>query len=607
MRLLQPAVWFSISVLIFSLASSARGKDAQSLDARRQQLSKLIADEWEYELRESPELATVIGDYRYNDRWSDGSLPHVAQTKKDLQSWLARFEAIDISGFPEQEKLNQSLMVRDLKLRIEGIDLKNYEMPVDQFYGVHLLLPQFVALVPFDSTRHYEDYLARLHKVPQVLDEIIEVLKQGEKDRLMPPRFLLEKTVTQCKSIAEPAGEANAFGQPAAHFADGVPAADRTRLHDAIIAAVDNELRPAYTKLANFLATEYAPKGRTDPGLWALPDGDARYRFRIRQQTTTGMDPEAIHQLGLREVALIEGEQLVIAKKLGFNDLASFRAFVKADPKMFATSREQLLEKYRQYIKQMEPRLPKIFGLLPKTTVEVRPVEEFQEKEAASASYIQGTPDGSRPGIIRVNTGDFAHRSLLNVESTAYHEGIPGHHLQISIAQTLPGLPPFRQQAGYTGYIEGWALYSERLGKDVGFYQDPYSDYGRLSDEMLRAIRLVLDTGVHYKHWTRQQMIDFFHAHSSEDEPDVQAETDRYIAIPAQALAYKLGQLEILKLRARAQAELGSKYDISAFHDEILNGGALPLDVLDARATAWIAAQKSGNARTAPNMPPSSK
>jgi len=607
MRLLQPAVWFSISVLIFSLASSARGKDAQSLDARRQQLSKLIADEWEYELRESPELATVIGDYRYNDRWSDGSLPHVAQTKKDLQSWLARFEAIDISGFPEQEKLNQSLMVRDLKLRIEGIDLKNYEMPVDQFYGVHLLLPQFVALVPFDSTRHYEDYLARLHKVPQVLDEIIEVLKQGEKDRLMPPRFLLEKTVTQCKSIAEPAGEANAFGQPAAHFADGVPAADRTRLHDAIIAAVDNEVRPAYTKLANFLATEYAPKGRTDPGLWALPDGDARYRFRIRQQTTTGMDPEAIHQLGLREVALIEGEQLVIAKKLGFNDLASFRAFVKADPKMFATSREQLLEKYRQYIKQMEPRLPKIFGLLPKTTVEVRPVEEFQEKEAASASYIQGTPDGSRPGIIRVNTGDFAHRSLLNVESTAYHEGIPGHHLQISIAQTLPGLPPFRQQAGYTGYIEGWALYSERLGKDVGFYQDPYSDYGRLSDEMLRAIRLVLDTGVHYKHWTRQQMIDFFHAHSSEDEPDVQAETDRYIAIPAQALAYKLGQLEILKLRARAQAELGSKYDISAFHDEILNGGALPLDVLDARATAWIAAQKSGNARTAPNMPPSSK
>ena len=241
----------------------------------------------------------------------------------------------------------------------------------------------------------------------------------------------------------------------------------------------------------------------------------------------------------------------------------------------------------------MEPDLPKLFALLPKTRVEVQPVQAFREKEAASAEYSQGTPDGSRPGIIYVNTGDYMHRTLVNVESTAYHEGVPGHHMQISIAQTLPGLPAFRQQAGYTGYQEGWALYAERLGKDIGFYQDPYSDYGRLSDEMLRAIRLVLDTGVHYKHWTRQQMIDFFHAHSSEDEPDVQAETDRYIAIPAQALAYKLGQLEILKLRENAKAELGSRFDIRAFHDEILNGGALPLDVLDARVTAWIAAQKS--------------
>jgi uncharacterized protein (DUF885 family) len=596
MRLLQPALWFSISFLIFSLAASAHRDDAQNLDARRQQLNKLIAEQWEYELRESPELATVIGDYRYNDRWSDISLAHVAQTKQDLQKWLARFKAVDTTGFPEQEQLNKSLMVRNLKQNLESIDLKIYEMPVDQFYGVHLELAQFVSYIPTDSTKHFEDYLARLQQVPHLVDDLIEVLKQGERDRLMPPRFLLEKTVTQCKSIAEPAGEASAFGQPVAHFPDAVPEADRRRLHDSIIATVNNEVRPAYTRLANFLATDYAPKGRTDPGLWALPDGDARYRFRIRNQTTTNMDPEAIHQLGLREVSRIEGEQLVIAKKLGFADLAAFRASIKTNPKLFATSRQQLLDKYREYIAQMEPMLPKLFGLLPKTRVEIRPVEEFREKEAASASYQQGTPDGSRPGAVYVNTSDFEHRTLLTVESTAYHEGVPGHHMQIAIAQTLPGLPPFRQQAGYTGYIEGWALYSERLGKDVGFYQDPYSDYGRLSDEMLRAIRLVLDTGVHYKHWTRQQMIDFFHAHSTEDEPSVQAETDRYIAIPAQALAYKLGQLEILKLRDRAQAELGSKYDIRAFHDEILNGGALPLDVLDARVTAWIAAQKPAKA-----------
>ena len=607
MRLLQPAVWFSISVLIFSLASSVPGKDSPSLEARRQQLNKLIAEEWEYELRESPELATVIGDYRYNDRWSDGSLAHVAETKKDLQTWLARFEAVDTTGFPEQEQLNKLLMVRNLKQNIESIGLKTYEMPVDQFYGAHLQLAQFVSYIPADSTKHYEDYLARLHQVPHLVDDLIETLKQGEKDRLMPPRFLLEETITQCRSIAKPAGEDSAFGQPVTHFPDAVPAADRKRLHDAIIAAVDSEVRPSYIKLANLLATEYAPKGRSDPGIWALPDGEALYRFHIRQQTTTDMDPEAIHQLGLREVARIESEQLLIARKLGFMDLAAFRASIKTNPKLFATSRQQLLDKYRQYIAQMEPELPKLFGLLPKTRVEIRPVEEFREKEAASASYQQGTPDGSRPGAVYVNTGDFEHRTFLTIESTAYHEGVPGHHMQIAIAQTLPGLPRFRQQAGYTGYVEGWALYSERLGKDVGFYQDPYSDYGRLSDEMLRAIRLVLDTGVHYKHWTRQQMIDFFHTHSSEDEPSVQAETDRYIAIPAQALAYKLGQLEILKLRDRAQAELGGKYDIRAFHDEILNGGALPLDVLDARVTAWIAAQKSGNAGNSPNALTSSK
>ena len=586
----------ALSLILALTLASVRGADTSSIDARRQQLKQLVAEEWEYELRESPEQATFVGDYRYNDRWSDSSLAHIPQYKQDNQKWLAQFEAVNTAGFPEQEKLNQSLMVRNLKERLEFIDLKTYEMPIDQFNGVHLQLAQFVAAVPLDSTKHYEDYLSRLHQIPKVFADITEVLLQGEKDKLMPPRFLLEKTVVQCKSIAEPAGEANAFGQPVAHFADTVPAADRTRLHDAIVAAVDNEVRPAYSKLANFIATDYAPKGRTEPGLWALPDGDKRYRFAIRQMTTTDMEPEAIHQLGLKEVKHIEDEQLSIAKKLGFADLPSFRASLKTNPKLVATSREQILEKYRLYIGQMEPQLPKLFGLLPKTRVEIRATQEYREKEASGAEYTQGTPDGSRPGVVYVNTGDFEHRTLTDIESTAYHEGVPGHHMQISIAQTLPELPAFRQQAGYTAYIEGWALYAERLGKEIGFYQDPYSDYGRLSDEQLRAIRLVLDTGVHYKHWTRQQMVDFFHAHSSDDEPDLQAETDRYIAYPGQALAYKLGQLDILKLRALAQTELGGKYDVRAFHDEILDGGALPLDVLDARVALWVAAQKSGKA-----------
>ncbi|MGA3293760.1 MAG: DUF885 domain-containing protein [Candidatus Acidiferrales bacterium] len=589
----------ALAAIVLSLVASAALAQAQSLDVRRQQLKQLLADEWEYELRESPELATIIGDYRYNDRWSDISLAHAQWQRQQELDWLAKFQAVDTTGFPEQEKLNQSLMVRNLKDSIKSFDLKNYEMPVDQLDGVQLGLAEFVAEIPFDSTKHYEDYLARLHRIPKLFDDLIAVLRQGEKDKLMPPRFLLEETVTQCKSIAHPAGEASAFGHPVTQFPDAVPGADRKRLHDAIIAAVDNEVRPAYTELADFIAADYAPKGRTEPGIWALPDGDARYRFAIHTLTTTDMDPEAIHQLGLQQVALIESEQLAIAQKLGFSDLKSFRASLKEHPRMVPTSREQVLDTYRHYIEQMEPQLPRLFGLLPKTKLEVRPVEEFREKEAAAAEYHQGTPDGSRPGIVFVNTGDYEHRSLMNAESTSYHEGVPGHHLQISIAQTLPDLPPFRQQAGYTAYVEGWALYSERLGKDIGFYQDPYSDYGRLSDEMLRAIRLVVDTGLHYKHWTRQQVVDYFHEHSSEDEPDLQAETDRYIVSPAQALAYKLGQLEILKLRERAQKELGSRYDIRTFHDEILNGGALPLDVLDARVTAWIASQKAAAQQSA--------
>lgn len=575
---------------------------AQTVDlaGRRQALNQLLDEQWQYTLRESPELATIIGDYRYNDKWSDPSLARVEQQRRDTEAFLKRFEAVDTTGFPEQELLNQQLMVRNLKENLEAISLKLYLMPEDQFGGVHLQLAQFVPNIPFDTAKQYEDYISRLHQVPRLIDQVIEVLQQGKRDKLMPPKFLLEKVVAQVQSIAEPAGEANVFGMPAAKIPAAVSAAGHERLHDALIRAVDTEVRPAYTKLADFIAKEYAPFGRTEPGIWSLPNGDSLYRFLVKQQTTTSMDPETIHELGLREVSRIQAEMLTIAKREGFSDRRSFQESLKTNPKVIPTSREDILNTYRGYIAGMQPELPKLFGLLPKTKVEVRPVQEFREKEAASAEYNQGTPDGSRPGIVYVNTGDFAHRSKLSIESTSYHEAIPGHHMQISIAQTLPGLPPFRQQGNYTAYQEGWALYSEQLGKDIGFYKDPLSDYGRLSDELLRACRLVLDTGVHYKHWTREQMIAYFRENSGEDEPDIQAETDRYIVIPGQALAYKLGQLKISELRSFAEKELGPKYDIRAFHDEILDGGALPLDVLDARTRAWIQAVKAGKAPAHP-------
>ncbi len=587
------------SVTVASMAQAASAAQAvkvapASVATRVAALNALLAEQWQHGLQNSPEFATILGDLRYNDRWSDGSLAHAVAEHKTTADFLKRFQAIDTTGFSDSDKLNQQLMVRQLQDSLKSYDLKLYEMPLDQMSGAHIALAGFVSSIPFNTTKEYDDYLTRLKAVPKAFDQVIEVANQGLADKMMPPKYLLEKVVVQIDGIEKPAGMDSVFAEPLKHFPKSVSAADQKRLHDEILAAIDHDVRPAYTKLGKFVANDYAPFGRSQPGIWDLPNGDAIYRFDVEQMTTTNKTPQQIHELGLAEVKRIEGEMTKIAKAQGFADLASFRESLKTNPATHATSREDILNRYRGYIAGMRPELPKLFGMLPKTEVVVMPVEKFREKEAAAAEYHQGTPDGSRPGQIFVNTGDFANRSVLTIESTAYHEGIPGHHLQISIAQTLPKLPPFRQQAGYTAYIEGWALYAEQLGKEVGFYKNPLSDYGRLSDELLRADRLVLDTGVHYKHWTRQQMVDFFHAHSSEDEPDVQAETDRYITWPGQALAYKMGELKILQLRARAKQELGDKFDIRAFHDEILGGGALPLDVLEARTNAWIADVKAG-------------
>lgn len=582
------------ATLLCALTLPVVAADSPSLTQRENALNDLLAEQWQYQLREAPELATLLGDYRYNDRWSDSSLAHAEVQQHEIENFLTRFEAIDTSGFPERQRLNKVLMIGQLKDALKTHALKLDEMPLDQFNGAQLLYPQFASLVPADTVKHYEDYLTRLKAIPHQFDDLIAVARQGMKDRLMPPKYLLEKVARQCAAIAAPEAADSAFALPLKKFPDSISAADRERLSKAIFAAIDDDVRPAYRKLASFVEKDYAPQGRLQPGLWSLPNGDELYRFAIHIRTTTDMDPEAIHELGLAEVKRIEGEQTAIARQLGYKDLPAFRVALKNDPKTHATSREQILDLYRKYIAQMEPELPKLFGLLPKTKLEVLPVQAYREKEAAGAEYSPGTPDGSRPGKVYVNTSDFAKRSLLTIESTAYHEGVPGHHMQISIAQTLPGLPPFRQNGRYTAYVEGWALYAERLGKEIGFYKDPYSDYGRLSDELLRANRLVLDTGVHYKHWTRQQMVDWFHAHSSDAEPAVQSETDRYIVLPAQALAYKLGQLKILALRAKAKQALGDRFDLRAFHDAVLDGGALPLDVLEQHIDAWIAAAKAG-------------
>jgi uncharacterized protein (DUF885 family) len=571
-------------------APAAKPKD--DLQKRRAALNALLAEQWEYSLSRSPEFASILGDKRWNDKLSDNSQAAIDADIAKSREFLARFEAIDTTGFPEQERLNQELMVRDLRNGIAGAKYKGWLMPVNQMGGIHLSVPQFPAMLSFTTVKDYDDLIARYKQLPRAFDETMDHMRAGMKAGLMPPQFLLAKVATQAEGLAASNPEESPFAMPLSKFPKEISAADQKRIREDMLAAIRGSVLPAYVKFAKFVKEEYAPKGRTQPGMWSLPDGDARYAWAVKQSTTTDMTPEEIHQLGLREVARIEGEMLQIAKKLSYQDLKSFNAAVGNDPKLKAQSRQQILDLYTQYINQMYEKLPQLFGRLPKAKVVVEAVEPFREKEASGAEYQQGSPDGTRPGRVQVNTSDATSRKTISFESTAYHEGVPGHHMQISIAQELPTLPPFRQQGGYTAYVEGWALYSERLGKEVGFYQDPYNDYGRLQDEMLRAIRLVVDTGFHYKHWTRDQVVQFFHDHSAIDEVEVQSETDRYIVWPGQALGYKIGQLKILELREKARKELGSKFDIRKFHDEILGAGALPMDVLTERIDNWIAAEK---------------
>jgi uncharacterized protein (DUF885 family) len=582
------------------LKGNWRGANSAALSGvveRRQQLTALLTEEWDYVMRTNPEWASILGDKRFNDKSSDVSEKAVYADIEERKKFLKRFEAIDTNGFPEQEALNKTLLVRDIRLQLDGVRFKDWEMPVTQFGGIHIDTPQLVSVLPFDTVKDYEDYITRLKNLPKQFDDTMDLMRKGVSDHLVPPKILLEQVAKQAATLANTKPVESPFMEPANKFPDSFAAEDKTRLRQAMLGAVRDQVTPAYAKFTKFVTEDYAPHGRSDPGVWALPDGDARYTFAVKQATTTSLAPEQIHEIGLKEVARDQEAMLKVAQKLGYSDLKAFNAAVRANASLHPKSRQELLDLYRKYIDQMWLKLPDLFGRLPKAKVEVLPVESYREKEASGAQYMEGTPDGKRPGHVMVNTGDYEKRTILDVETTAYHEGVPGHHMQVSIAQELPTLPPFRQHAFYIAYGEGWALYAERLGEEVGFYQDPYSMYGHLQDDLLRAIRLVVDTGFHYKHWTRQQVVDYFHANSGIDEPDVQSETDRYIAWPAQALGYKIGQLKIIELRERARKELGDKFNIRGFHDEVLSGGAVPLDVLELRINSWIAAQKQNETK----------
>ncbi|MFI4891612.1 MAG: DUF885 domain-containing protein [Steroidobacterales bacterium] len=572
-------------VLAFSAGASAATTPA-GVASRLAAQNALFEQQYQSDLQFSPETATAYGDYRYNDRLDEVSLAALAAGNAADERFLARISAIPTGGFTPQDALSHEVFVRMLRQRIDNYAFREFEMPVSQMSGPQVELADLPLAVPFESVRHYEEYISRLRQIPRVFAQTEEVLRAGIRDRLMPVRFLLEKVPAQCEGVVN----ANPFLLPLKKFPATIAAADQQRLTSEITDVVVHQVLPAYREFGRFIATEYAPHGRIVLAVTSLPGAEKRYLNDIRSRTTVSyLSPAQIHAIGLREIERIEADMAVIARQQGFADLAAFRASLRTNPKYKPTSAAQIVDEFRAYIAQMQPKLPQLFGFIPGLPVTVEAMPDFQ---SANATHYQiGTPDGKRPGRVVVATSNFADRSLINDEAVAYHEGIPGHHMQLSVAQQLTGLPKFRQHVHNSGYTEGWALYAEELGKEVGFYQDPVSDYGRLRSELFRAVRLVVDTGLHAQGWSRDQVVEFMRQKAATDEPSIQAETDRYIAWPAQALAYKLGQLKFRELRARARKELGDRFDLRAFHDEMLNGGVLPLDLLDSRTDAWIRQQ----------------
>jgi uncharacterized protein (DUF885 family) len=579
-----------VLVFILALVSSAFGQPAPVAERVSKQ-NALFEEFYQTGLKNSPERATSFGDYRYNSLLGQYSLEEIARQHAEADDFLKRLKAIPTDGMGDNDLLSHRLLERQLEREDINYGLKNHEMPVNQQNGVHTRLADLALSVPFDSVPHYQDYISRLRQIPRVLEQTTQVMRQGLKDGLMPPKIVLEKLPGQCDGVVT----ANPFLLPTKKFPADFADADKKRLTDEITKAINDDVVPAYKKFAEFLRTDYDPKGRNELSVESLPEGKRRYAEAVKMMTTMNVTPAEVHEIGLKEVERITSEMTKLALAQGKKDLASFREAINNDSKWKPQSEQQIVDDFAKYIHQMEPKLPELFGLLPKSPVTVEPIPGFAKAE--STHYVAGTPDGKRPGRVVVAVADPTTRTLVLDEAVAYHEGVPGHHMQISIAQTLAGLPKFRLRGGYSAYAEGWALYAEELGKEIGFYKDPVSDYGRLNSELFRAVRLVVDTGIHDKNWSREKVIEFMHANDVNDAL-AQTEADRYIAWPGQALAYKMGQLMIRKLRDEARAQLGPKFDIKAFHDEVLNGGAMPLDLLQERVERWIKDQKAATTKS---------
>ena len=555
-------------------------------------LHALFASEWDVEMREWPTRASSLGDRRFDDRWPDISPAGFARRAAHARELQARVHAVDPAPLSPDDRLSLDLFTREVDVAVEGEPYRLWHIVLDQRDGVQTA-DDLGSSLRFATTADYDAWIARLRAVPAYVDGAIATLREGTKEHIVQPRVVMERVPAQIAKQVVSDPEQSPFWRPLRSMPASIPQADRDRIAQGARAAIIGAVVPAYRRLGEYFSREYLPSCLPDVGAWQLPRGGDAYAYLVRMQTTTKLTPEQVHDVGLREVARIRGEMLALMARVGFKGtLPEFFAWLRTDPQFFYADARSLFDGYAAMSKRIDPRLVTLFHNLPRAPYGVEPIPDAAAPDTTTAYYREPAADGSRGGTFFVNLYRPEARPKWEMMALTLHESVPGHHLQIALASEQTGLPDFRRHAGWTAYVEGWGLYAESLGEDMGLYDDPYSKFGQLAYEMWRAVRLVVDTGIHAMHWDRKRAIDYFLGNTPKTELDVVNEIDRYIAWPGQALAYKIGQLEILRLREHARAELGTRFDVKDFHDVVLRDGAMPLDLLESRVDAWIAGAK---------------
>lgn len=554
-----------------------------------QSIEKLFGDYKEYCFRNYPTWATYEGDHRYDERLTDLSDEAENARFDSLRAFLNNLSRLTYDSLSEASKLNYDLFKWMLERSLEEQQFHHNYTPIGQQDGIHIEFPQIISYQPLDSISHFQKYFARLKGFSKQVDDVINNMKKGVAAGLVPPKFIMEQALQQVDDLKNTPTDSIAFMQPLTEKKQSLSDSEYVQLKQELRTAIDEYVKPSYAKLSDFIREEYLPKCREQEGIWALTDGEKRYEFAVRYYTTTNLTADEIYETGLKEVERITTEMDKLKNEIGFKGtLREFFNYLRTDKKFQYTNKDDMMNRYREILSQMDKKLPELFGRLPKAPYELKEIEEYRAASAPQAYYYSAPEDRSRPGYFYVNTYDLPARPIYSMTALALHEAVPGHHLQISIAKEIENLPWFRKDFPVTAYVEGWGLYSESLGYEAGMYDDPYQHFGALDFEMWRACRLVVDVGLHKKKWTREQAVQYLLEHSANSETDTRSEVDRYISWPGQALAYKIGEMKIKQLRKKAEQALGEKFDVRAFHDKVLESGAVPLSLLEKRIDAWI-------------------